>query len=700
MTLHERVRDGELVAHGLEHIQPDLQCALHSKWGDIRSTLLPASSTASAVLLEQLGVDVVFIHDEQQAAREAGRLCAAADTLGLDVETAPRPEFLPSLWPISVTNDGYLAKTQTVMDTSAALDPFRAEVRLLQIAGEIGGRMVALVIDLRRVPLGSDALACIWKRKLVGHNLSFDAKMLLANDIDLNEVALVDTILMAGLVLRGVADKRREGTRRPSLKDAIREALGIGLPKASQLSPWWRDHLTQEQIAYAALDAVFALKLADALRPRVDALPRGPESLSRLCEAVVPVARMELTGITLDRDGLSKQIDCWDRELTRLKVQITDIGIANPSSGAQVAAWLKPGLQLLDDEAGSNWLATWPRTESGALSTKAKHLKRLAGTLPGVELLVRHSELAQKVSHFGDKLLARISPYTGRLHGNFLIAAAKSGRFSSSKPNLQNIPKSEAMRSLFLAAPGKVLVVADYSQLELRVMAAIARDKVMTEAYRNGLDLHAVTAASMLGVRPEAFDPANPVHKEARQKAKAVNFGVVYGSGPGGLREFARDAYGVVMSLDEAQRVIDRFLTTYPGVARWQRRQADQSRRSRTVWTLGGRAYRFAWEPKAEYARNLALNLPVQGTAAEIALEAMVRISHRLHTELGGKADLVLQVHDEFVVEIADEAETVITAKRVLEQEMSAAFAALLPEAPATGLVEAHEGSNWAVAKR
>jgi DNA polymerase I-like protein with 3'-5' exonuclease and polymerase domains len=114
-----------------------------------------------------------------------------------------------------------------------------------------------------------------------------------------------------------------------------------------------------------------------------------------------------------------------------------------------------------------------------------------------------------------------VSPHTGRLHGNFLIAMAKSGRFSSSGPNLQNIPKSEAMRSVFVAAPHRMLVVADYSQLELRVMAAIAEDRTMTEAYRSGLDLHAVTAAGMLGIDPCEFAPDNLSHKEARQKAKA-----------------------------------------------------------------------------------------------------------------------------------------------------------------------------------
>ena len=244
-----------------------------------------------------------------------------------------------------------------------------------------------------------------------------------------------------------------------------------------------------------------------------------------------------------------------------------------------------------------------------------------------------------------------------------------------------------------------MLVVADYSQLELRVMAEIANDEVMKGAYRKGLDLHAVTGAGMLGIPIEEFDAANPVHKQARQKAKAVNFGVIFGSGPTGLREFARDAYGLEMTVDEAQSVIDGFLRTYPAVARWQQHQAKKSKRNDEVSTVGGRVYRFSWEPGQKYARNLALNLPVQGTAAEIAVEATVRISNRLRKELPRQAQLVLQVHDEFVVE-ADEREAVVSAvETVLQHEMTAAFTSLLPGAPTTGLVDAHAGANWATAK-
>ncbi len=264
---------------------------------------------------------------------------------------------------------------------------------------------------------------------------------------------------------------------------------------------------------------------------------------------------------------------------------------------------------------------------------------------------------------------------------------------------MQNIPKSESIRAVFVAPPGKQLVVADYSQLELRVMAHIAEDEIMTEAYRNGLDLHAATAAGILGLKPDEFDTEQPAHKEARQKAKAVNFGVIFGSGPPGLREFARDAYNIQITVEEARGMIERFLATYPGVARWQREQEARTRRTGTVSTSGGRVHHFDWEPGGEYSRNLALNLPIQGTAAEIAVEALIRIDAQLRATLPGKAQLALQVHDEFVVEVECDDAVVSATKSIVEQAMIAAFEALLPGAPTKGLVTAHCGPTWAAAR-
>jgi hypothetical protein len=160
----ERVSDGELIVEGLDRLPPDDRQKLEAGWSDIRNLLLPNdTSTASIDLLTDVGIELIYIDDEERAASDVQRICAAASTIGLDIETAPLPQYLPKAWPIAVTKDGRRSKLQTKMDTSLGLDPFRAEVRLLQIAAEIDGKTVALVIDLRRVPLGSHALAPLWR---------------------------------------------------------------------------------------------------------------------------------------------------------------------------------------------------------------------------------------------------------------------------------------------------------------------------------------------------------------------------------------------------------------------------------------------------------------------------------------------------------------------------------------------------------
>src|SRR5262249_13952440 len=159
---------------------------------------------------------------------------------------------------------------------------------------------------------------------------------------------------------------------------------------------------------------------------------------------VIPVARMELAGIVLDRDSLARQVDAWGQQLTNARADIAKLGVCNPASHEQVAEWLGRELRRLDKDTGSKWWETWPRTPSRRLSTKSKHLRRLIPVFPEAGLLDRYAAVAQLRSNFGDKLIERVNPETGRLHGNFLLAMAKSGRFSSSQPNMQNVPKAKA----------------------------------------------------------------------------------------------------------------------------------------------------------------------------------------------------------------------------------------------------------------
>jgi DNA polymerase I-like protein with 3'-5' exonuclease and polymerase domains len=381
----------------------------------------------------------------------------------------------------------------------------------------------------------------------------------------------------------------------------------------------------------------------------------------------------------------------WEERLCNAEMKAEElIGIANLNSPAQIEAWLKRTLP-------SKMLVQWPRTGGGRLSTEGKVLQRYTQCHPGLQAIAEYSKLRTLNTSFGLSLLDKINPLTNRLHTSLQIAQAKSGRFSSKNPNLQNIPRDGLVRSAVRARAGAVLIAADYSQIELRVMAEVTRDKRMRDAYAEGLDLHIVTAAGMLGIPIDDFDRTKPEHSDARQKAKGLNFGIVYGCGASGLVDFARDNYNVTMTEGEAKTLIASWLGGYPGVRSWQLRHLAKTRSRRVVQTPAGRIYHFAWEPKGRFNPNLALNLPIQGGAAEVAQLAVAKTDALLTKHLGERARLVGQVHDEFLV-LADEA-VAEQAKRLLVQAMTEAFTELFPDAPIRNLVNAKIATNWARAK-
>jgi DNA polymerase-1 len=219
----------------------------------------------------------------------------------------------------------------------------------------------------------------------------------------------------------------------------------------------------------------------------------------------------------------------------------------------------------------------------------------------------------------------------------------------------------------------------------------------MRDAYSSGLDLHAVTAAGLLGIAPDQFDNKNPEHVAGRQKAKGVNFGIIYGCGAPGLVAFARDNYSIIMSEREARTVIATWMRTYPDVACWQKRHSRRCGSSGVVQTPAGRIYRFAWEPNRRFNYNLSLNLPIQGGAAEVAQIAIAKIDALLTKHLGERARLVGQVHDEFIL-IAEES-VAECATTLLLEAMTEAFTTLFPGAPVRNLVDAKIATSWSQAK-
>ena len=222
-----------------------------------------------------------------------------------------------------------------------------------------------------------------------------------------------------------------------------------------------------------------------------------------------------------------------------------------------------------------------PRTATGQLQTDADALAGL--TLPALEPLARYKTAIKGLSTYGKGYAAHISPVTGRIHASFTISGTATGRLSCSSPNIQNPPRDPAFRALFAPRPGRCFVVADYSQIELRVAALVAGDTAMLAAYEAGEDLHRKTAAAVLGIEPCA------VTKGQRQMAKAVNFGLLFGQGAAGLQRYAKSSYGVDLTATEAEKARTAFFRAYPGLSRWQTETRRNAERAGQVRTPGGR---------------------------------------------------------------------------------------------------------------
>ena len=390
------------------------------------------------------------------------------------------------------------------------------------------------------------------------------------------------------------------------------------------------------------------------------------------------LAQMELIGFLADFDGLrehSKQLQARIDQLTNEIYTLAgeEFNINSPKQLGQIL-FVKLGLPAKK------------KTKSG-FSTNAEVLEELRYDFPIVELILQYRHLAKLKSTYCDGLLA-CRGNDGRIHSTFNQTEARTGRISSLEPNLQNIPvrteEGKILRKFFMARDGYVLCDADYSQIELRVLASMANDPVMMEAFGSDTDIHTVTASQVFNI------PVDMVLPIMRSRAKAVNFGIVYGIGAFSL---AKD---IGVSRKEADTYIKNYLDTYKGIASYMENTIAQAKTDGFVTTLFGRR-RLLPELSASngmlraFGERVARNAPIQGTAADIIKIAMIRVSKRLATEIP-TARLILQVHDELIVECEEEDSAAVC--KILEQEMAAA-ATLSVELK----VDAHSGKNWLEAK-
>jgi DNA polymerase-1 len=428
---------------------------------------------------------------------------------------------------------------------------------------------------------------------------------------------------------------------------------------------------------YAAEDSDVTLQLHQALWPQLEALPRLRNLYESIEQPLVPVLyRMERAGVLVDRDLLRKQSTELAGRMLELQTQahIEAGGDFNVDSPRQLQEILfgKLGIPVIR------------KTPTGQPSTAEDVLEELALSYPLPKLILEYRGVAKLKSTYTDKLPEQIDQQTGRIHTSYHQAVAATGRLSSTDPNLQNIPirtpEGRRIRQAFVAAPGHSLVAADYSQIELRIMAHLSGDSNLLAAFAEDRDVHQATAAEVLGI------PLVAVTSEQRRSMKAVNFGLIYGMSAFGL------ARQLSISRGEAQKYVDLYFARYPGVKRYMDETRQKARDTGYVETIFGRRLYLPEilsrnQGLRQSAERQAINAPMQGTAADIIKRAMIDVDAWLQTSRA-PARLIMQVHDELVLEVADEA--VETLVQQLRQHMARAAELTVPLKVDVGI-----GRNW-----
>ncbi|MBI1318339.1 MAG: hypothetical protein GC168_05215 [Candidatus Hydrogenedens sp.] len=397
-----------------------------------------------------------------------------------------------------------------------------------------------------------------------------------------------------------------------------------------------------------------------------------------LCDAQRAIAAMEVEGVFFDAEAHRDLCTRWESELTELRSVLPE-GM-NPNSHKDVRAWL---LKIVPQERR----AGWERTSTDALSTGDANLA-LADDIPEVHALREYRRLAKMLSTFGHGFAEHLNPATGRLHARWRLGGCTTGRMSCKDPNLLALPRDPAFRSLFRAPEGRVLLVADVSQFQLRIAAHIADDRVMLEAYASDLDLHTATAATLTG-----RDPGD-VTAEERRMAKAANFGLLFGQGAKGFRDYAERKYGLDLTKREAAHLRDAWLENFDGIAAWHAETRDCLDAGGEVRTAQGRTADGGDLRGNDLQQALAFQ--VQGTEAEVMMRALATLDPVLREH---DARLVLFVHDEVVLEVPDDDDTVAALSCAVETTVADAFRRYYPDAATRGLVEVHAVDNWAEAK-
>ncbi|MFT4620007.1 MAG: DNA polymerase-1 [Polaromonas sp.] len=644
--------------------------------------------TITKRISERLGVDAPVIEDTPALALDAPEAAPIDPSKYVTI----RDTATLTAWIEKARKRGYVA-----VDTeTTALNEMRAQlvgVCLCIEAGEAAYLPLTHKAGQANDLFGTDALAegqmdldealALLKPMLedesilkIGQNMKYDAKILARVGIDVTPID--DTMLLSYALHGGLHNHGMDALAERYLGHTpipIKTLLGGGKSAITF------DRVpVDEATRYAAEDADVTLRLWQLFKPQLHAskVTRVYEGLER---PLVPVlARMEMHGIKVDRDTLSRMSNAFAQKMAGLEAEIHELAGQSFNVGSP-----KQLGEILFDKMG---LPGGKKGKTGAYATGADILEDLATEhdLPGRILDWR--QLSKLKSTYTDALQEHIHPETGRVHTSYSIAGANTGRLASTDPNLQNIPvrseEGRRIREAFIAEPGNVLVSLDYSQIELRILAHVAGIDALKQAFRDGLDIHAMTASEMFNV------PLDEMTPDVRRQAKAINFGVIYGISGFGLARNLR------IPRAEAQAFIDRYFERFPGIRAYMDDTVAFAKEHGRVETLFGRRIHTpeigAKGPGAGFAKRAAINAPIQGTAADIIRRAMVRMDAAIE---GLPAKMLLQVHDELIFEVAEDAVDALT-ERAREVMQGACDPVIKLDVPL--IVDAGQGKNWALA--
>ena len=526
------------------------------------------------------------------------------------------------------------------------------------------------VLDCLRPVLTDDSILKI------GQNIKYDAKVLSRYGIEVT--TFDDTMLLSYAMHGGLHNHGMDALSERYLDHSpisIKTLIGSGKSAIT-----FDKVKIEDAVTYAAEDADITLRLWKIFKQKLhlSKVTKVYESLERPLVSVL--AQMEKNGVKVDRETLSRMSNAFAQKMAGLEAEIYELAgeTFNVGSPKQLGEIMFDKLGYEGGKKGKN----------GAYATGADILEELATSYDFPKRVLDWRQLSKLKSTYTDALQDHINPDTGRVHTSYSIAGAVTGRLSSTEPNLQNIPvrteDGRRIREAFVAESGNILVSLDYSQIELRILAHIAKIDALKQAFHDGLDIHAMTASEMFDV------PLDQMTPEIRRQAKAINFGVIYGISGFGLARNLR------IPRAEAQGFIDRYFDRFPGIKEYMDETIKFSKENNYVKTLFGRVIHTpeinAKGPMAGFAKRAAINAPIQGTAADIIRRAMIRVPDAIK-DLPAK--MLLQVHDELLFEVKEEfrQDLVDKVQSIME---TASLPFLKMDIPLS--VDAGHGLNWAEA--